>query len=336
MADEAALVSAGLLRHLHALDPGLTAIDDLQAVTAGASQEIWTFTACRGEARVPLVLRRARHWSEGGQAISAGMSAEAALLRAAARAELPVPAVHSELLPQDGLGQGYVMGRVEGETSGHRILRDPALATARPMLLGQCAAILARLHALRLETLPRLRIGQAREELRHWEQAYRRNGIARPVFELAVRWLADHVPRPVAPALVHGDFRNGNLVVGPDGVRAVLDWELAHFGDPMEDLGWFCVNAWRFGQAERPAGGFGSREALFAAYEAAGGASVEPERVRYWEVLGNLKWGVSCDAMGLAWRGGQDRSIERLAVGRRTTEVEVDLLQLLAPGEGTP
>src|SRR3989344_5155003 len=117
--------------------------------------------------------------------------------------------------------------------------------------------------------------------------------------------------------------------------RAVLDWELPHLGDPMEGLGWFCVNAWRFGAVERPAGGFGSRAELFAAYEAAGGVVVNADRVRYWEVLGNLKWGIACDAMGLAWRSGQDRAIERLAIGRRATEVEVDLLQLLAPQGGS-
>src|SRR5690606_7183404 len=131
-----------------------------------------------------------------------------------------------------------------------------------------------------------LRTGQANEELRHWRQAYRANGVARPVFEFALRWLAEPAPEAAPLALVHGDCRNGNLVVGPEGVRAVLDWELTHVGDAMEDLGWFCVNAWRFGAVEHAAGGFGSREALFAAYEAAGGGAVDPERVRYWEVLG--------------------------------------------------
>src|SRR5690606_39021805 len=106
---------------------------------------------------------------------------------------------------------------------------------------------------------------------------------------------------------------------------------LSHRGDPMEDLGWFCVNAWRFGAVQNAAGGLGSREALFSAYEAAGGRPVDARRVRFWEVLGNLKWGIACDAMGLAWRSGQDRGIERLAIARRASEVEVDLLQLMAP-----
>lgn len=334
MAAEEAL-SGALLRHLRSRDASVSGIEALRAVTSGASQEIWTFQACRGSAREPLVLRRARHWNPQSQAASAGMAAEAALLRAAAAHGVPVPRVLSELEAGDGLGEGYVMAHVAGETAGHRILRDPALSARRPRLLRECAGILARLHAVPLEGLPALRTGQAREELAHWSRACRANGVARPVFEFALRWLADHAPEPAATSLVHGDFRNGNLVVDAGGVRAVLDWELAHLGDPMEDLGWFCVNAWRFGAVERPAGGFGSRVELFAAYEAAGGAAVDTGRVRYWEVLGNLKWGIACDAMGLAWRSGQDRTVERLAIGRRATEVEVDLLQLLAPRGGS-
>lgn len=333
MSDTQALAEA-LLRHLRRRDAAVTAVEDLRPVTTGASQEIWTFAACCGPQREALVLRRARQWNASSQATSVGMAAEAALLRAAATAGVPVPAVVSELTPEDGLGEGYLMTRVDGETNGRRILRDERHAAVRPRLLPQCAQILARLHALPATALPPLRTGQAREELQHWQQACRDNGIARPVFALALRWLADHLPEPVTPVLVHGDFRNGNLIVGEDGVQAVLDWELAHLGDPMEDLGWFCVNAWRFGEVGRPAGGFGSREALFAAYEAAGGIPVDPQRVRFWEVLGNLKWGVACDAMGQAWRRGADRAIERLAVGYRASEVEADLLQLIAPEAG--
>lgn len=324
-------LAQGLLRHLRAADAQATAIEDLRAVTTGASQEIWSFTLRRAERSEALVLRRARHWSQSSDALSAGMAAEAALLRLAAAHGVPVPRVFSELRTDDGLGEGYVMSHVAGETVGPRIARDPALRAAMPRLLQDCAGLLARLHAVPLAQAPRLRHGQGAEELRHWAAVYRQNAVARPVFELALRWAQDRLPAPVAPVLLHGDLRNGNLVVGPQGVRAVLDWELAHLGDPMEDLGWFCVNAWRFGESTRPAGGWGTREALFAAYEAAGGVRVDPRRVHFWEVMGNLKWGITCDSMGLAWRRGLDRRIERLAIGRRASEVVLDLLQLLAP-----
>lgn len=157
------------------------------------------------------------------------------------------------------------------------------------------------------------------------------------MFELALRWLEDHEPAHSDPAvLVHGDFRNGNLIVGADGVRAVLDWELAHLGDPMEDLGWFCVNSWRFGNVDLEAGGLGTRAQLLAGYEAESGRRVDEGRVHYWQILGTLKWGVTCDAMGLAWRNGSDRGIERLAVARRASEVEVDLLAAMNEDRPVP
>jgi aminoglycoside phosphotransferase (APT) family kinase protein len=109
----------------------------------------------------------------------------------------------------------------------------------------------------------------------------------------------------------------------------VLDWELAHTGDPMEDLGWICVNSWRFGEIDKPVGGFGTREELFAGYEAAG-RGVDPGRVRFWEVMGTLRWGVMCCGMMQRFRIGPEHSIERAMIGRRASETEIDLLRLLA------
>ena len=164
-----------------------------------------------------------------------------------------------------------------------------------------------------------------------WHREYRGFDWPRPVFELALRWLRDRDPGPAGEVtLVHGDFRHGNLIIGPDGVRAVLDWELAHTGDPMEDLGWVCVNSWRFGEIDKPVGGFRSREELFAGYEAAG-RRVDSERVKFWEVMGTLRWGVMCCGMMQRFRLTPDHSMERAMIGRRSSETEIDLLRLLAP-----
>jgi aminoglycoside phosphotransferase (APT) family kinase protein len=130
--------------------------------------------------------------------------------------------------------------------------------------------------------------------------------------------------------LVHGDFRNGNIVVDASGLRAVLDWELAHLGDPMEDLAWISVPSWRFGHHDLPVGGIGTRDELFAGYRE-GGGTVDAARVHYWEVLGTLKWGVICEGMAAAHLSGAERSVERAAVGRRASETEIDLLDMLAP-----
>jgi aminoglycoside phosphotransferase (APT) family kinase protein len=223
------------------------------------------------------------------------------------------------------------MARVEGETIPRKILRDAEFAQARPKLARQLGGVLAGIHGLDLARLPELRRMTAAKEIAELEHDYRSFEWPRPVFELALRWLRDRDPGPSEQVtLVHGDFRHGNLIIGPEGVRAVLDWELAHTGDPLEDLGWICVNSWRFGEIDKPVGGFGSREELFAGYEAAGGR-VDPARVKFWEVMGTLRWGVMCCGMMHRFRTGPEHSVERAMIGRRSSETEIDLLRLLAP-----
>ncbi|WP_439588949.1 phosphotransferase family protein [Hydrogenophaga sp.] len=301
-------------------------------ITSGASQSLWAFDAITPQGAVPLIVRSARLWSEQAQAGSAGMAAEAALLRLAAAGGVPVPALHGELRPEDGLGEGYVMERLEGETRGPRILRDAAFNAVRPKLAEQCGAIMARIHALPRAELPPLRTAFARDEALNWAQRLGTGGGKRPVLAWALRWLLAHAPEPQTHAtLVHADFRNGNLMIDSEGVRGVLDWELAHLGDPMEDLGYFCMNAWRYGQIDQHAGGLGSREALFAGYSSVTGVPVDAARVHWWEVFGAFKWCISCDSMGQAFSSGLDPALERAAVGRRASESELELLHLLAP-----
>jgi len=126
---------------------------------------------------------------------------------------------------------------------------------------------------------------------------------------------------------VHGDFRIGNVIFGPEGLRAVLDWELAHVGDPMEDLGWLCVRSWRFGADAQPVGGLCQREEFFAAYARAGGAPVDPAAVRWWEVFGNCKWAIICVMQARSFVDGA-RSVELASLGRRVAEMELELLSL--------
>jgi aminoglycoside phosphotransferase (APT) family kinase protein len=210
-------------------------------------------------------------------------------------------------------------------------VRDARFADARRVLARQCGEALARIHTLPTQGLPALRSGGASAEQQLQLELHRGHGTARPVFELAFQWLRRHAPPdPAQPVLVHGDFRNGNLMVDERGLAGVLDWELAHLGDPMEDLGWLCINTWCFGRSELPVGGFGTRDELFAGYEAAGGR-VDAARVQWWEVLGTLKWGIVCEAMAQSWLSGQERDLEKAAIGRRASESEIDLLALLAP-----
>jgi aminoglycoside phosphotransferase (APT) family kinase protein len=311
---------------------GASGIADLKRLSGGASQETWAFDAVTEGGSVPLILRRAPGGARDSRATAVPLETEARLIELAAAAGVAVPPVRHVLTPEDELGHGFIMDRIAGETIARKILRDDEFAAARPKLARQCGEILARLHRIDKAALPPLRTSPATSEIKQYFEMYKAHNHPHPVFELAFRWLKDNAPSQETDlTLVHGDFRNGNLMIGPEGVRAVLDWELAHIGDPMEDLGWICVNSWRFGNIDQPVGGFGSREEMFEGYEAAGGGRVDPERVKFWEVLGTLKWGVMCTLMVGAFKSGLDRSVERATIGRRSSETEIDLLRLLAP-----
>jgi aminoglycoside phosphotransferase (APT) family kinase protein len=329
IADELAGVRAGLEPIASQLAPDGGQVTGLRRLSGGASQQTWSFNVEGRSGEHPLILRRAAPGAAHRGSANVGLDAEAALLAHAAAGGVPVPAVRLVLRPGDGLGDGFVMERIEGETLGKKIVRDERFAGARTRLAAQCGSALARIHAIALDALPPLRVAPADVELDYWWGQHRTYGMRNPVFELAFQWLRRHLP-PAAQdhVLVHGDFRNGNLIVDEQGLAAVLDWELAHIGDPMEDLGWLCVNSWRFGCSEKPVGGFGQREDLFAAYEA-GGGKVDVARVRFWEVLGTLKWGVVCEGMAYGWLSGNERDLEKAAIGRRASEAEIDLLAML-------
>jgi len=311
--------------------PGASGIAGATKLSGGASQETWSFDVVHPQGNVGAILRRSPKGFGAAPSRAAGLEAEAKLMQLAHDAGLPSPKVMHVLEEADDLGTGFIMQRIEGETIARKILRDEQFASARPHLARQLGRIAAGIHALPRAELPKLREMSATKEITEIGREFRSFDWPRPVFELALRWLADHDPGPpVEVTLVHGDFRHGNLIIGSDGVRAVLDWELAHVGDPMEDLGWICVNSWRFGEIDRPVGGFGSREELFAGYEEVG-RRVDARRVRFWEVMGTLRWGVMCCGMMQRFRTSPDHSMERAMIGRRASETEIDLLRLLAP-----
>ena len=325
------MIEGGLTRSVVAWYPGATGVAGATKLSGGASQETWSFEIVTADGNVGAILRRSPKGYGAAPSRAAGLDAEAALMQLAHEAGLPSPRVLHVLRPEDDLGTGFVMQRIEGETIARKILRDAQFADTRPKLARQLGGIAAGIHGLPRAKLPPLRQLTASKEIDELAREYRSLDRPKPVFELALRWLRDHDPGPPQETtLVHGDFRHGNLIIGPGGVRAVLDWELAHLGDPMEDLGWICVNSWRFGEIDKPVGGFGSREDLFAGYEA-GGRKVDASRVTFYEVMGTLRWGVMCCGMMQRFRLGPDHSMERAMIGRRASETEIDLLRLLAP-----
>ncbi|MGN6676291.1 MAG: phosphotransferase family protein [Streptosporangiaceae bacterium] len=298
-------------------------IDGLTRMSGGASREIWAFDAVDQEgARTELGLRRD---PPGRPSEPGAIDREARALSMADDAGLAVP----ELLftsAGPGLGAaGMVMRRVAGETIARRILRDELYASARGVLVGQLGEFAARLHAIeRPLGFP------TPDPLADLQTTLEQFGEHSPVFDLAIEKLAANRPPQRDPVLLHGDLRLGNVIVGPEGLRAVLDWELTHLGNPAEDLGWLCVKAWRFGDAP-PVAGIGTREELLAAYRGAGGADISLDELRWWETLGTLRWGVICMTQAEAHLSGAHRSVELAAIGRRVCEQEWDLLLLLAP-----
>jgi aminoglycoside phosphotransferase (APT) family kinase protein len=300
-------------------------------LSGGASQETWAFEAISRQGTVPLILRRA----PGGtfeRDVAAGLATEALVVRTVGEANVPVAPVRHILTDEEGLGRGFISDRIEGETIPRKLLRDDEYADVRSRLAPEIGAILAHIHSVPRAVLPRLATRGADETLAYLRQELDTSNPPSPILELAYRWLCDHKPGAIAPRLVHGDFRNGNLIIGPDRVRAVLDWELVHLGDPMEDLGWFCAMPWRFGAIHAPAGGFGSREALYRAYACTSDGPIDLERVRWWETLASLRWGVNCRSYVALFESGQDRSVERAMIARRASENEIDLLRLMEFG----
>ncbi len=304
-------------------------IEGLRRFSGGASRETWGLDAVDGSGHVhALVLRR----DPSSQTSATGNGIESAVLSAAEHAGVPAPRVRAFLTDADGLGAGFLMDRIDGETIPRRILRDDEYAAARPMLAAQCGSIAALIHAVDPAALPELPVMTAGDQIIQQRSLLDAFGEPHPALELGLRWLDEHAPPAAAPALVHGDYRNGNLVIGPDGIRAVLDWELAHLGDPIEDLGWLCVKSWRFGNADRIAGGFGSIAELLGAYADASGTTISEDLLRFWVVMGTVKWGVICIGQSFTHLIGAVRSVELAALGRRVAEMEWDLLDLLDGG----
>jgi aminoglycoside phosphotransferase (APT) family kinase protein len=290
-------------------------VRDLTRMLGGASRETWSFQV---DGR-PLVLRR----DPDGAPRAGAMRREAELLRAAARAGVPVPEV------VDSDDASIVMQRLDGETIARRILRDDVYESARARLVEQCASALARLHngvaPGDVADLP-----EDADPVATLRLILDKFGEPHPALELALLRLDASRAPSVRRTVVHGDFRLGNWIVGAAGLAGVLDWELAHIGDPVEDLGWMCVRSWRFG-GQHPVAGIGTRADLLAAYAVAGGGDVDPAALRWWELYGTARWGVICVQQAATHLSGAVRSIELAAIGRRVCEVELDVLELLDP-----
>jgi aminoglycoside phosphotransferase (APT) family kinase protein len=298
----------------------------LSRIPGGASRETWLAESDTGR----WVLRR----DPRGSVSLVPMGDEFGLIRAAAEAGVAVPQPIA-FEPDDGRfgSPGMLMAHVEGTSVAPRLLRKPEFEGARGALTPQLAEALARIHAVDPAhlggVLPASAEDPAVAQIEEWERQLDEIGEPLPAVELGLRWLRANAPEAAEPRLVHGDFRLGNFIVDEQGLAAVIDWELAHLGDPAEDIGWLCIRSWRFGNDDLPVAGVGQLDDFIAAYEAAGGPPVDRDRVRYWEVFGNAKWAIICARQAHDHLTGVRRSHELASLGRRVCEPEWDLLELV-------
>lgn len=303
-------------------------LDRIDVATLGGSNRTLLFDLVEGSARRRLVFRQETYRLPHSPFIAPALQYR--LLELAQAAGLPVPAPIFEFTPEDDLARGYVVGFVDGETLPRRLLEHPTFAEARRVFPHQAAEILARLHGIDIAAADFLaEVPDSRDPLAAQLARLDHYAQAHPAVELAVRWLRRHPCPPAAPRLLHGDFRTGNLIMGPDGIRALLDWECAHLGDIHEELGWLCLRSWRFGQIDRPVGGFCERLPFYAAYTAAGGQSIDDAAVRWWEIFGFVRWIVLnlMQAHG-HWTGART-SPAFAACGRNVCLIEYDMLMTL-------
>jgi aminoglycoside phosphotransferase (APT) family kinase protein len=325
--------------HLARATGGAASVATIERLAGGACQDNFALVARIGEEDRRLVLRSDARSSLPG---SLDRAREHDVIRAAVIGGVRTPEARWLAADLVSSGKGaYFMDWVEGEAIGRRVVSSPKLAAAREKLPAECARELARIHAITPATHPDLfPAGSA------WGDgddpvlsaiAFAQKTIdalqePRPALEVAVRWLATHRPETTRRVLVHGDFRTGNLMVTPDGLAAVLDWEFAHWGSPAEDIAWLCVRDWRFGQLKLAAGGFAPRERFYDEVERATGSPVNRAEVHWWEVMGNVRWAAASLHQGERYLSGADPDIELIAVARRAIEMEYEALRLIERG----
>jgi aminoglycoside phosphotransferase (APT) family kinase protein len=317
-------------------------VSRLLPLSGGASQEAWSLamSIADGEQQT-LVLRRDLGGALSSAVLPRRQEYAALCAMHAAGVCVPRPYWFSPDLRVGDEAHGapraaFLMGYIGGETIGRRIVQSPALAEARARLPEQLAETLASIHGLDpraygLDWLAGPASGQsaamaALDQLAADLQAL---DEPHPALELGLRWLRAQAPAREQLMVLHGDFRVGNFVVGPEGLRGVLDWENVHLGDRHADLGWLCVRAWRFGQDHLPVGGICTRATFLDAYEAASGRTIDRQRVCYWEILGNLRWAIGALGQAQRHRSGVAPSIELASLGRICAEMELELLNLI-------
>ena len=304
-------------------------VSNLEPLTGGASKEIWKFEVSNAKQSTKMILRRGSG-IEGPLAIKT--ADEARIQKEVIKVGAPVPIILAVSKNEEELGASYIMHFVEGESIARKILRDKEYKKALPILAYQCGEAIAKIHNVDINNFSFLPKKPAEDQLEDLYSTYQSFEQPSPVFEYAYLWLKEQDFGNFQESLVHGDFRLGNIIVNADGLQSIIDWELAHIGNPLQDLGWVCGNSWRFGKNDKVVGGFGELEDLLEGYNSISKLKVNKEMVKCWQVFGTFRWGVICLIQAYAHLNGTINSIEKAAIGRRVSETEIDIVDLLFLG----
>ncbi|MFL2692409.1 MAG: phosphotransferase family protein [Gammaproteobacteria bacterium] len=304
-------------------------IVNLEPLTGGASKEIWKFEVNANGKSDRYILRRGSG-VEGPLAIKT--SDEAKIQKTVRKLGAQVPEIVAVSSLDEELGDAYIMKFVYGESIARKILRDEEYKNTLPKLAFECGQSIAKIHQADINEFPFLPSKTVFEQINDLYQTYVSFNQPSPVFEYTHLWLKKQNFGEINDALVHGDFRLGNIIVDKDGLKSVIDWELAHIGNPLQDLGWICGNSWRFGNTNKVVGGFGDLADLLKGYNSVSNYHVDENMVKAWQVFGTFRWGVICLIQASAHLTGSINSVEKAAIGRRVSETEIDIVDLLFLG----
>ena len=299
-------------------------IKQLIPLTGGASADINRIILANED---ELIVRRTLSQEKSVMAIPKIL--EAKIQKIVKKNGAPVPAIIFEFSEGEEIGEGYVMEAIPGETIPRKILRDKKFASAREKLPFEIGKSLAKIHQTQLDDLKALDQVTFSDSLGKLFQVYLSFNQPQPVFDLAFKWLEAQKLTEYGDVLVHGDFRFGNFIISEENLESIIDWELAHIGNPMEDLGWLCVRSWRFGNVEKRVGGLGDIKDLIAGYESNSDIKIDESQLDIWQLYGSLRWGVICMMQTFAHLSGMVNSVEKAAIGRRVSETEFDLMNMI-------
>lgn len=334
-----AVKEAQLAAYLAAKIPDATdvRVHSIARIFGGASRETWSFEAT---------------WSENGSAVERSFIARrdppASLLSDndlleydiyLALEETPVPAPQVHWIDRAGESlerPTFIMGRLPGATDASALATAPQFAEIRPTVARQKAEILAHIHDVDIDMIPSLdrpasAAASALYEVEKWERTMREDTLEpQPVFDFAFNWMKRHLPPPPDKLrLVHGDYRTGNFLYDDEtGITGILDWEMAHAGDPTEDLGWVVMKSWRWARNDL-VGGLCERDDFIRMYEEASGRKVDRDALKFWEVFSNVKFGIIFITGAKAIVEGKTPDLLLALTSFINPGLEVELLELI-------